>query len=76
MLNEKWQKKIMAALCQIGKKKNIYIYIYIYAFFLNVKPFFFFFGNTPQTGVMVSPAHFLLFFYFLTIIKSKSFSDD
>ena len=32
MLNEKWQKKIMAALRQIEKKK--YIYIYIYAFFL------------------------------------------
>ena len=63
MLNEKWQKKIMAALRQIEKKKNIYIYIYIYAFFLNVKSFFFFFfGNSPQTGVMVSPAPFLLFF--------------
>ena len=57
MLNEKWQKKIMAALRQIEKK---YIYIYMH-FFLNVKSFFFF-GNSPQTGVMVSPAPFLLFF--------------
>ena len=39
MLNEKWQKKIMAALRQIEKKKYIYIYMH---FFLNVKSFFFF----------------------------------
>ena len=31
MLNEKWQKKIMAALRQI-EKKNIYIYIYMHFF--------------------------------------------
>ena len=39
MLNEKWQKKIMAALRQIEKKK---IYIYIYAFFFKRKIVFFF----------------------------------
>ena len=59
MLNEKWQKKIMAALRQIEKKKYIYIYICI---FFKRKIVFFFFGNSPQTGVMVSPAPFLLFF--------------